>query len=102
MDDPDAPGGMWVHWVVWNLPHDLREIAEGTIPAVAKQGLNDWERNAYGGPCPPSGTHHYYFKIYALDNSPNLAPTATKTTLEKAMQGHILAKGQLMGTYRRR
>ena len=102
VDDPDAPVGTWVHWVVWNIPHDVREIVEGSLPAGAKQGLNDWKRNSYGGPCPPSGTHRYYFKIYALDKILDISPSADKAALEKAMHGHILAQGQLMGTYRRR
>jgi Raf kinase inhibitor-like YbhB/YbcL family protein len=101
VDDPDAPVGTWVHWVVWNIPHDTREIAEGSLPAGASQGLNDFKRNSYGGPCPPSGTHRYYFKVYALDTTLELAPSGNKAALEKAMQGHILARGQLMGTYKR-
>jgi Raf kinase inhibitor-like YbhB/YbcL family protein len=102
VDDPDAPVGTWVHWVMWNIPHDVREIIENSFPEGAKQGLNDWKRNSYGGPCPPSGTHRYYFKIYALDKTLDIPPTADKAALEKAMSGHILAQGQLMGTYRRR
>ena len=102
MDDPDAPVGIWVHWVAWNIPAPTREIPENSIPAGVQQGLNDWKRNDYGGPCPPSGTHRYYFKIYALDTTLTLAPSATKVDLERAMQGHELAAGQLMGTYKRR
>ena len=102
VDDPDAPVGTWVHWVVWDIPHDVREITEGSVPAGAKQGLNDWKRNSYGGPCPPSGTHRYFFKIYALDKTLDIPPSAGKAALERAMHGHILAQGQLMGTYRRR
>jgi Raf kinase inhibitor-like YbhB/YbcL family protein len=102
MDDPDAPGGMWVHWVLWNIPPQTREIPENKLPAGVKQGRNDWRRNSYGGPCPPSGTHRYFFKIYALDTIPALAASATKTDLERAMRGHVLAAGQLMGTYKRR
>ncbi len=102
VDDPDAPMGTWVHWVVWNIPADTREIGEGSVPAGALQGKNDFKRNSYGGPCPPSGTHRYYFKLYALDTTLNLAATTTKAALEKAMQGHILSQGRLMGTYRRR
>jgi Raf kinase inhibitor-like YbhB/YbcL family protein len=102
MDDPDAPGGMWVHWVVWNIPPQTREVRESALPAGAGQGKNDWNRNSYGGPCPPSGTHRYFFKLYALDGTLNLGASATKTELERAMQGHILGRGELMGTYRRR
>lgn len=102
VDDPDAPAGTWVHWVVWNIPADTREIEEGGLPAGGLQGMNDFRRNSYGGPCPPSGTHRYYFKLYALDMTLNLATSTTKAALEKAMQGHVLAQGRLMGTYRRR
>lgn len=102
MDDPDAPVGIWVHWLAWNLPAQTREIPENGLPAGAQQGRNDWQRNAYGGPCPPSGTHRYYFKIYALDTTLTLAPAASKADLERAMQGHVLAAGQLMGTYKKR
>jgi hypothetical protein len=102
VDDPDAPGGMWVHWVAWNIPPQTREIPENWLPDGASQGRNDWRRNKYGGPCPPSGTHHYYFKLYALDTTLNLEPMATKADLELAMKGHVLASGQLMGTYQKR
>jgi Raf kinase inhibitor-like YbhB/YbcL family protein len=101
MDDPDAPVGTWVHWVVWNIPTQTRDIAENTLPAGAIQGENSWKRNNYGGPCPPSGTHRYFFKIYALDRVLDLDQATTKKDLERAIQGHILAKGELMGTYRR-
>jgi hypothetical protein len=102
MDDPDAPVGIWVHWVAWNIPAQAREIPENGMSAGAQQGLNDWKRNDYGGPCPPSGTHRYYFKIYALDTTLTLAPATTKADLERAIQGHVLAVGQLMGTYKKR
>src|SRR6185369_3042183 len=102
MDDPDAPVGTWVHWVAWNIPPQTREIPENGLPAGTMQGLNSWKRNDYGGPCPPSGTHHYYFKLYALDTALTLAPSTTKADLERAMKGHVIAAGQLMGTYKRR
>ncbi len=101
VDDPDAPVGIWVHWVVWNIPPQTREIRENSVPAGAVQGLNDWKRNRYGGPCPPSGTHRYFFKLYALDTTLDLPATTTKKALERAMDGHILGSGELMGTYRR-
>lgn len=101
MDDPDAPMGTWVHWVVWNIPPQTREISDNGLPLGSSQGINDWKRNSYGGPCPPSGTHRYYFRLYALDTPLQLAPSTTKTDLEQAMRGHILARGELMGTYRR-
>ena len=102
MDDPDAPSGNWVHWVVWNIPVQTREIPENVLPHGASQGRNGWKRNSYGGPCPPSGTHRYFFRLYALDRSLQLTSSGTKADLERAMQGHILARGELMGTYRRR
>jgi len=99
MDDPDAPRGTWVHWLVWNIPAATRVIAENSLPPGAIQGRNSWQRNGYGGPCPPSGTHHYVFKVYALDAALALPPASTKADLEQAMQGHILAQGELIGTY---
>lgn len=101
MDDPDAPAGTWVHWIVWNIPAGTREISEDGLPPDARQGMNDWKRFSYGGPCPPSGTHRYYFRIYALDTSLQLTSETSKTGLERAMEGHIVARGELMGTYRR-
>jgi Raf kinase inhibitor-like YbhB/YbcL family protein len=105
-DDPDAPVGTWVHWVLFNLPAGVKELAEAVPPDRdlangGKQGLNDWRRIGYGGPCPPGGTHRYFFKLYALDTVLNLQPGATKAELLRAMEGHILAQGQLMGKYRR-
>jgi Raf kinase inhibitor-like YbhB/YbcL family protein len=105
-DDPDAPGQTWVHWLVYNLPPAVRALPEG-VPAEGeqsdgtRQGQTDFGRVGYGGPCPPSGTHRYYFKLYALDVVLALRPGATKAQLERAMQGHVLAEAQLMGTYRR-
>ena len=106
VDDPDAPGGTWVHWVVYNIPADTHEMRAGmaktaTIPAGA-QGLNDFKKIGYGGPCPPPGKpHRYFFKLYALDTELPVKPRATKSDIESAMQGHILANPELTGTYRR-
>jgi hypothetical protein len=105
-DDPDAPRGTWVHWVIFNLPANTKELSENippqqTFPNGAKQGRNDFGKIGYGGPCPPGGTHRYYFKLFALDNEINLEAGATKAELLKAMEGHILAEGQLMGRYKR-
>jgi Raf kinase inhibitor-like YbhB/YbcL family protein len=101
MDDPDAPVGTWVHWVVWNLPAATEIIAEGSLPEGAVEGRNSWGRNHYGGPAPPSGTHRYFFKLYALDTTLEIPESTAKAGLERAMQGHVLAEATLMGTYRR-
>ncbi len=103
MDDPDAPGGTWVHWVVVDMPADLTGLPEdvGVKPGGGIDGNNSWRRTGYGGPCPPRGTHRYFFKLYALDSFLELDPGVTRYQVEKAMEGHILGMGQLMGTYRR-
>lgn len=106
-DDPDAPAGTWVHWVVWNIPPTSTGLKEGigsvnSLPDGTKQGVTDFKRVGYGGPCPPSGTHRYYFKLYAIDSLLELPPSTTKAGLETAMRGHILANATLMGTYSRR
>lgn len=98
VDDPDAPMGIWVHWVVFDIPV-ISEIAENSIPG--KQGINDFGKKNYGGPCPPSGTHRYFFKIYALDVNLNLRQGIQKRELEGAMQGHILEKADLVGLYKK-
>jgi Raf kinase inhibitor-like YbhB/YbcL family protein len=98
VDDPDAPVGTWVHWVVFGIPI-VTDISEKSLPG--KQGRNDFGRNNWGGPCPPSGTHRYFFKLYALDNALGLPEGSAKAALEKAMQGHILAKAELVGLYSR-
>ena len=101
MDDPDAPVGTWVHWVVWNLPATTHTIAEGSLPDGAIEGRNSWGRNAYGGPSPPSGTHRYFFRLYALDGMLDLPTNTDKAGLKRAMQGHVLAQAVLMGRYSR-
>ena len=106
-DDPDAPMGTWVHWVAWNIPANARALEEDvpkrdTLPNGMKQGTTDFRRIGYGGPCPPSGTHRYFFKLYALDTTLNLPLGTTKKDLEKAMQGHVLAQTELMGKYARK
>jgi Raf kinase inhibitor-like YbhB/YbcL family protein len=102
VDDPDAPAGTWVHWVVWNIPPETREIGEHAVPAGAAQGRNDWGRNSYGGPCPPSGSHRYFFKLYALDAPLALGAATTKRELERAMKGHIIGQAETVGVYARR
>jgi Raf kinase inhibitor-like YbhB/YbcL family protein len=98
VDDPDAPMGTWDHWIVWNIP-PTSKIEESTVPGT--EGVNDSRKHSYGGPCPPWGTHRYFFKVYALDTKLGLSPNSNKKDVEKAMQDHILAKGELVGLYRR-
>ena len=105
-DDPDAPVGTWVHWVLFNIPADEKGLAaeiapDATLSNGALHGTNDFRRLGYGGPCPPSGTHRYYFKLYALDTVLPLDSGATKAQVEAAMAGHILAQAQLMVKYKR-
>lgn len=105
-DDPDAPRGTWVHWVLYDLPPGAsylpeRAPADKTLANGARQGANDFGKIGYGGPCPPGGTHRYFFKVYALDTMLDLPPGATKPDVEKAMRTHVLAQGQLMGHYSR-
>lgn len=105
-DDPDAPAGTWVHWVLYNLPAENIGLVENvpadeTLKAGGFQGKNDFEKIGYGGPCPPSGTHHYFFKVYAVDAELPLKAGATKADLETALSGHVMTQGQLMGTYQR-
>jgi Raf kinase inhibitor-like YbhB/YbcL family protein len=107
-DDPDAPRGTWDHWVLYNLPGQAAELAENVpkvpeLPSGARHGRNSWGKLGYGGPCPPPGKpHRYFFRLYALDIMLNLAPGASKAELERAMTGHILGQGTLMGTYQRK
>ncbi len=101
-DDPDAPGGTWVHWVLFDLPPDTKELAEKippekTLKNGAVHGINDFRKIGYGGPCPPSGTHRYFFKVYALDTKLGLKVGATKKEVEEALKGHVLREGKLMG-----
>jgi Raf kinase inhibitor-like YbhB/YbcL family protein len=102
--DPEAPRMTWVHWVVHDIPPGATGLAEGgkALPAGARQGLNDWRRTGYGGPCPPIGRHRYSFRLYALDRMLGDLGTPTKAQLEKAMEGHVLARCELVGTYQKR
>src|SRR3989344_1940186 len=97
MDDPDAPSGTWVHWTVWNIDPKTIEI----VPQNAIEGTTSFGKPGYGGPCPPSGTHRYFFKLYALDNTLQLSASSTKEDLEKAMEGHIIGQTDLVGLYKR-
>jgi Raf kinase inhibitor-like YbhB/YbcL family protein len=106
-DDPDAPAGTWVHWVMYDIPPGRDSLEQNiprndTIPGLGTQGKNDFKRVGYNGPCPPGGTHRYFFKVYALDILLNLPAGKTKPEVEKAMIGHILAQGELVGTYARK
>lgn len=102
--DPQAPKTTWVHWVVYNIPSKAHDLPENSgkqgLPAGARDGTNDWKRVGYGGPCPPVGTHRYFFKLYALDTVLPDLNRPTKSQLLNAMQGHVLAEAQLVGTYK--
>jgi len=102
VDDPDAPMGTWVHWVVWNIAPDIKEIKENNTLKGAAFGLNDFKKQSYGGPCPPSGTHRYFFKLYALDTTLNLPAGTKKPDIEKAMKGHVISQTQIIGLYKRK
>jgi len=97
MDDPDASNGTFDHWVVWNIPASTKSIDENTVPGT--EGINGMRQKGYTGPCPPSGTHRYFFKVYALDTELKLGSNARRSNVEKAMEGHILAKGELIGLF---
>ena len=106
MDDPDAPGGTWVHWVAYDIPATSSGLPENLprtpkLAGLATQGVNSWGRPGYGGPCPPSGTHRYYFRLYALNVLLGLAPGASRAQVEQAMSGHVLGRAELMGTFGR-
>ncbi len=107
VDDPDAPRGTWVHWVIYDIPANVTELAGGighqdSLQSGAKQGKNDFGKTGYGGPCPPPGpAHHYHFKLYALKEMSGLKPQATKRQLLDAIKGHVAAEAQLVGTYKR-
>jgi Raf kinase inhibitor-like YbhB/YbcL family protein len=102
VDDPDAPAGIWVHWVLWNIRPETKEVRENSVPKGSQQGINDFRKHPYSGPCPPSGTHRYVFKIYALDTILTISPEATKADLEKAMKGHIIEQAHTIGLYKRK
>jgi Raf kinase inhibitor-like YbhB/YbcL family protein len=101
VDDPDAPSGLFTHWVVWNISPQTTTIAEGSTPKGV-QGTNDFGKSGYGGPCPPSGTHRYNFKVFALDRELDLPSGAKRSQLDTAMKGHVVAQGELMGRYARK
>jgi len=100
-DDPDAPGGVFTHWLVWNIPPQTNSVAEGSSPKGV-HGTNDFGKPGYGAPCPPSGAHRYYFRVFALDRELALLPGAKRSQLEAALKGHVIAQGELMGRYARK
>ena len=102
VEDPDAPAGTWVHWLLWNMDPATTQIAEGTVPRGAEEGTNSWQRKSYGGPCPPSGTHRYIFRLYALKERLHIPSSSNRSDLERGMQGKILARAELSGRYRRK
>jgi len=102
VDDPDAPSGTWDHWILWNIPKEVMQIAEGSTPMGAVVGKNSSGENSYGPPCPPSGAHRYYFRLYALDTPLNLSSNSNSDDLRGAMEGHVLAEAELMGRYQRK
>ena len=108
VDDPDAPDPAapqrtWVHWVLYDIPPSASALTEGgrPLPAGTREGLNDWKRLGYGGPCPPIGRHRYFFKLYALDKALPALPQPTKAVVEQAMRGHVIAQAELVGTYQK-
>jgi Raf kinase inhibitor-like YbhB/YbcL family protein len=102
VDDPDAPSGLFTHWIAWNIDPKTSTIGEGSSPAGAVEGTNDFGKSSYGGPCPPSGAHRYYFKIFALDRVLDLKGGTKRKELDAAMRGHVVGQGELMGRYSRK
>ncbi len=101
IDDPDAPAGTWNHWTIWNIQPSITKIKEDSVPEGAIQGTNDFSKQSYGGPCPPSGIHNYHFKLYALDRKLKLNSSSKKEEVEKAIEGHILKQAKLIGKYKK-
>ena len=101
IDDPDAPMGTWDHWIIWNVDSSVSQIKENEVPSGAVEGLNSFKKQSYGGPCPPSGIHHYHFKLYALNKKLELDSSSRKKEVEKEMAGFILDQAELIGLYQR-
>jgi Raf kinase inhibitor-like YbhB/YbcL family protein len=99
IEDPDAPQGTWTHWVIYNIPPKTKIISENSFPQDSTSGLNSWEKSKYGGPCPPSGQHRYFFKLYALDIIDETGTLRDRKSVEDLMKGHILAQTQIIGVY---
>ncbi len=102
LDDLDAPRGTFVHWIMWNIDPGIEGLTENSIPKGAVQGMNDFKKHKYGGPCPPSRAHRYVFKVFALDTRLNLGPNSTKGDFQKAIQGHVIAEAQMISRYGRK
>ncbi len=101
VDDPDAPAGLWTHWTVWNIDPGTKAIRENSVPEKAAEGVTSFGKSGYGGPCPPSGTHRYFFKLYALDAALDLGGKNDVANLKKAMDGHIMDRAEIIGFYAR-
>mgnify|MGYP001558657361 CR=1 FL=1 len=99
VEDPDAPGGLWTHWTVWNIPPNTELIPSKMVPPGTVQGLTSYGAPGYGGPCPPAGSHRYFFRLFALDRRLDLGQESNRAELEKALMGHIIAETDMMGTY---
>lgn len=102
VEDPDASAGIWVHWLLWNISPAQKTIKENSSPVGAVQGINDFGKRGYGGPCPPWGTHRYFFKLFALDTMLNLKDDSNKQNIENAMKGHIISQTELIGLYKKK
>jgi len=102
VEDPDAPMGVWLHWLMWNISPQTKKIRKNSVPRGAIQGINSFKRHNYGGPCPPSGTHRYFFKLYALNTILDISVDSTKAELKKAMKSHIISQAELIGLYKRK
>ncbi len=101
VDDPDAPAGTWTHWTIWNIDPKTKEITEHSVPLGAVEGVTSFDKVGWGGPCPPSGIHRYFFKLLALDVRLELAPGVSRSELERAIDGHVVARAELVGRYQR-
>lgn len=102
MDDPDAPMKTWVHWTIWNIDAKTTQILQNSCPKGAVEGITSFGRNGYGGPCPPSGTHRYFFKLFALDKMLDLSPNSHARDIESTIEGHIIRKAELIGLYKKK
>jgi len=102
VDDPDAPMKTWVHWTIWNIDAKTTQILQNSCPKGAVEGITSFGRTGYGGPCPPSGTHRYFFKLFALDKMLDLSPNSYARDIESTIEGHIIRKAELIGLYKKK